>query len=156
MMAAKTKPLRWFFSPFLNGKCAGHSFAKKLILFHHSVRLRCSTQESMVQIRCGSWHWCRTGGKEVLCEWWDQNCPTAGHLTTAPKYVQTDANSACCPSRLPCSAALKGTMICRGKLILMADADGATKFSDLEKAEAALCDLSPKPVWKGGVPFSHT
>lgn len=38
-----------------------------------------------------------------------------------------------------------GTMICRGKLILMADADGATKFSDLEKVEAALCDLSPKP-----------
>lgn len=39
-------------------------------------------------------------------------------------------------------------MICRGKLILMADADGATKFSDIEKVEAALCDLSPKPVWK--------
>lgn len=30
----------------------------------------------------------------------------------------------------------------------MADADGATKFSDIEKVEAALCDLSPKPVWK--------
>ncbi|XP_003971382.2 dolichyl-phosphate beta-glucosyltransferase [Takifugu rubripes] len=38
-----------------------------------------------------------------------------------------------------------GAMICRGKLILMADADGATKFSDIEKAESALRDLSPKP-----------
>lgn len=47
---------------------------------------------------------------------------------------------------VPCSAPLKGTMICRGKLILMADADGATKFSDIEKAESALHDLSPKPV----------
>lgn len=37
-------------------------------------------------------------------------------------------------------------MISRGKLVLMADADGATKFSDLEKVEAALWDLSPKPV----------
>uniref|UniRef100_H3C3T4 Dolichyl-phosphate beta-glucosyltransferase n=1 Tax=Tetraodon nigroviridis TaxID=99883 RepID=H3C3T4_TETNG len=38
-----------------------------------------------------------------------------------------------------------GAMISRGKLVLMADADGATKFSDLEKVEAALWDLSPKP-----------
>lgn len=37
-------------------------------------------------------------------------------------------------------------MISRGKLILMADADGATKFSDIEKVEAALHDLNPKPV----------
>lgn len=28
----------------------------------------------------------------------------------------------------------------------MADADGATKFEDLEKVEAALKDLNPKPV----------
>lgn len=156
MMAAKTKPLRWFFFLFKWKMCLTF-ICKKLIFFHHSVRLRCSTQESMVQIRCGSWHWCRTGGKEVLCEWWDQKCPTAGRLTTAPKYNQIDANFACCSSCLPCSATLKGAMICRGRLILMADADGATKFSDLEKVEAALCDLSPKPVWRrGGVPFSHT
>jgi len=38
-----------------------------------------------------------------------------------------------------------GTLSSRGKLILMADADGATKFSDIEKAEAGLNDLSPKP-----------
>lgn len=37
-------------------------------------------------------------------------------------------------------------MISRGKLILMADADGATKFSDIDKVEAALNDLNPKPV----------
>lgn len=41
---------------------------------------------------------------------------------------------------------LKGTMSSRGKLILMADADGATKFPDLEKVEAGLCELNPKPV----------
>lgn len=28
----------------------------------------------------------------------------------------------------------------------MADADGATKFSDIDKVEAALNDLNPKPV----------
>lgn len=28
----------------------------------------------------------------------------------------------------------------------MADADGATKFEDLDKVEAALKDLNPKPV----------
>lgn len=28
----------------------------------------------------------------------------------------------------------------------MADADGATKFSDIDKVEAALRDLNPKPV----------
>ncbi|CAN9501848.1 unnamed protein product [Ophioblennius macclurei] len=38
-----------------------------------------------------------------------------------------------------------GTMSSRGKLILMADADGATKFSDIVKVEAGLHDLSPKP-----------
>lgn len=46
-------------------------------------------------------------------------------------------------------------MISRGKLILMADADGATKFSDIEKVEAALCDLSPKPVWLFCFVFLH-
>lgn len=30
----------------------------------------------------------------------------------------------------------------------MADADGATKFSDLEKVEAGLHGLNPKPVWQ--------
>lgn len=43
---------------------------------------------------------------------------------------------------------LKGTMSSRGKVILMADADGATKFSDIEKVEAGLHDLNPKPVWR--------
>lgn len=38
-----------------------------------------------------------------------------------------------------------GTMSSRGKLILMADADGATKFADIEKVEAGLNDLTPKP-----------
>lgn len=37
-------------------------------------------------------------------------------------------------------------MSSRGKVILMADADGATKFSDIEKVEAGLHDLNPKPV----------
>lgn len=41
---------------------------------------------------------------------------------------------------------LKGTLSSRGKVILMADADGATKFSDIEKLEAGLNDLNPKPV----------
>ncbi|XP_030648546.1 dolichyl-phosphate beta-glucosyltransferase [Chanos chanos] len=38
-----------------------------------------------------------------------------------------------------------GTMSSRGKLILMADADGATKFADIEKVEAALQSINPKP-----------
>uniref|UniRef100_A0AAX7UXR7 Dolichyl-phosphate beta-glucosyltransferase n=1 Tax=Astatotilapia calliptera TaxID=8154 RepID=A0AAX7UXR7_ASTCA len=38
-----------------------------------------------------------------------------------------------------------GTLSSRGKVILMADADGATKFSDIEKVEAGLNDLNPKP-----------
>lgn len=29
----------------------------------------------------------------------------------------------------------------------MADADGATKFADIDKVEAGLNDLNPKPVW---------
>lgn len=37
-------------------------------------------------------------------------------------------------------------MSSRGKLILMADADGATKFADIEKLEAGLNELDPKPV----------
>lgn len=41
---------------------------------------------------------------------------------------------------------LKGTMSSRGRVILMADADGATKFSDIDKVEAGLNELSPKPV----------
>lgn len=41
---------------------------------------------------------------------------------------------------------LKGTMSSRGRVILMADADGATKFSDIDKVEAGLNDLNPKPV----------
>lgn len=40
----------------------------------------------------------------------------------------------------------KGTLSCRGRLVLMADADGATKFADVEKVEVGLRDLSPKPV----------
>lgn len=38
-----------------------------------------------------------------------------------------------------------GTLSSRGRLILMADADGATKFQDIEKVEGALKDLNPKP-----------
>ncbi|KAI4901258.1 hypothetical protein NFI96_015259 [Prochilodus magdalenae] len=38
-----------------------------------------------------------------------------------------------------------GTMSSRGRLILMADADGATKFADIEKAEAGLQGLGPTP-----------
>lgn len=38
-----------------------------------------------------------------------------------------------------------GVLSCRGRLILMADADGATKFADLEKVEASLQSISPKP-----------
>uniref|UniRef100_A0A3B3DHA2 dolichyl-phosphate beta-glucosyltransferase n=1 Tax=Oryzias melastigma TaxID=30732 RepID=A0A3B3DHA2_ORYME len=37
-------------------------------------------------------------------------------------------------------AVLMGTLSSRGRLILMADADGATKFSDIEKVEAGLKD----------------
>lgn len=48
---------------------------------------------------------------------------------------------------------LKGTLSSRGKVILMADADGATKFSDIEKVEAGLNDLNPKPVWWCSVLF---
>lgn len=59
-----------------------------------------------------------------------------------PPPPPTGADLVCCSPLAP----LKGTMICRGKLILMADADGATKFSDIEKAESALQALSPKPV----------
>ncbi|XP_060682131.1 dolichyl-phosphate beta-glucosyltransferase [Hemiscyllium ocellatum] len=38
-----------------------------------------------------------------------------------------------------------GVLKCRGKYILMADADGATKFADIEKVEAGLKDLQPWP-----------
>lgn len=38
-----------------------------------------------------------------------------------------------------------GTLSCRGRVILMADADGATKFSDIEKVETALNEINPKP-----------
>lgn len=48
---------------------------------------------------------------------------------------------------------LKGTLSSRGKLILMADADGATKFSDIEKVETGLKDLNSGPV---GFLFSFT
>uniref|UniRef100_A0A3P9ID97 Dolichyl-phosphate beta-glucosyltransferase n=1 Tax=Oryzias latipes TaxID=8090 RepID=A0A3P9ID97_ORYLA len=42
-------------------------------------------------------------------------------------------------------AVLMGTLSSRGKLILMADADGATKFSDIEKVEAGLKDVNSGP-----------
>ncbi|TTK47653.1 Dolichyl-phosphate beta-glucosyltransferase [Bagarius yarrelli] len=38
-----------------------------------------------------------------------------------------------------------GTLRTRGRLILMADADGATKFADIAKVETGLQKLSPKP-----------
>lgn len=37
-------------------------------------------------------------------------------------------------------------MSSRGRVILMADADGATKFADIDKVEAGINDLNPKPV----------
>ncbi|XP_066506485.1 dolichyl-phosphate beta-glucosyltransferase [Hoplias malabaricus] len=43
------------------------------------------------------------------------------------------------------AAVRMGTLRSRGRLILMADADGATKFADIEKVEAGLQNLSPKP-----------
>lgn len=45
-----------------------------------------------------------------------------------------------------CLFHFKGTLSSRGKVILMADADGATKFADIEKVETGLNELSPKPV----------
>ncbi|XP_067290240.1 dolichyl-phosphate beta-glucosyltransferase [Pseudorasbora parva] len=38
-----------------------------------------------------------------------------------------------------------GALSCRGQLVLMADADGATKFADIEKVEEALQSISEKP-----------
>lgn len=38
-----------------------------------------------------------------------------------------------------------GMLSSRGRVILMADADGATKFCDIEKVETALNEISPKP-----------
>ncbi|KAJ0004571.1 hypothetical protein NQD34_010785 [Periophthalmus magnuspinnatus] len=38
-----------------------------------------------------------------------------------------------------------GTLSSRGRLILMADADGATKFCDIEKVETALNEINSKP-----------
>ncbi|XP_015235779.1 PREDICTED: dolichyl-phosphate beta-glucosyltransferase [Cyprinodon variegatus] len=38
-----------------------------------------------------------------------------------------------------------GTLSSRGKLILMADADGATKFADIEKVEAGLKEVNAGP-----------
>ncbi|KAG8584973.1 hypothetical protein GDO81_004850 [Engystomops pustulosus] len=38
-----------------------------------------------------------------------------------------------------------GVLVSRGKIILMADADGATKFADLENVEAGLNSLKPWP-----------
>uniref|UniRef100_A0A669QSJ0 Dolichyl-phosphate beta-glucosyltransferase n=1 Tax=Phasianus colchicus TaxID=9054 RepID=A0A669QSJ0_PHACC len=38
-----------------------------------------------------------------------------------------------------------GVLSCRGKKILMADADGATKFADIEKVEEGLKHLQPWP-----------
>uniref|UniRef100_A0A8C1U3A9 Dolichyl-phosphate beta-glucosyltransferase n=1 Tax=Cyprinus carpio TaxID=7962 RepID=A0A8C1U3A9_CYPCA len=39
-----------------------------------------------------------------------------------------------------------GTLSSRGRLILMADADGATKFADIEKVEEGLESITEKPV----------
>ncbi len=40
----------------------------------------------------------------------------------------------------------QGTLSSRGRLILMADADGATKFADIENVEEGLESVSEKPV----------
>lgn len=41
---------------------------------------------------------------------------------------------------------MQGVFSSRGKKILMADADGATKFADIEKVEEGLNNLRPWPV----------
>lgn len=41
---------------------------------------------------------------------------------------------------------MQGVFSSRGEKILMADADGATKFPDVEKLEKGLNDLQPWPV----------
>lgn len=41
---------------------------------------------------------------------------------------------------------LQGVFSSRGQKILMADADGATKFADIEKVEEGLKNLRPWPV----------
>lgn len=41
---------------------------------------------------------------------------------------------------------MQGVFSSRGEKILMADADGATKFRDIEKLEKGLNDLQPWPV----------
>lgn len=41
---------------------------------------------------------------------------------------------------------MQGVFSSRGKKILMADADGATKFADIEKVEEGLKNLRPWPV----------
>ena len=40
-----------------------------------------------------------------------------------------------------------GMMICRGQLVLMMDADGATRVSDVERLEAALERVAVKGQW---------
>lgn len=49
----------------------------------------------------------------------------------------------CHPSSFFC---LKGMFSSRGRRLLMADADGASKFADLAKLEKALDDLNGKKV----------
>lgn len=41
---------------------------------------------------------------------------------------------------------MQGVFSSRGKKILMVDADGATKFEDIEKVEEGLKNLQPWPV----------
>lgn len=41
---------------------------------------------------------------------------------------------------------MQGVFSSRGQKILMADADGATKFADIEKVEEGLKNLQPWPV----------
>ncbi|KAE8627291.1 hypothetical protein XENTR_v10006928 [Xenopus tropicalis] len=44
-----------------------------------------------------------------------------------------------------------GVLVSRGKLILMADADGATKFADIKNVEVGLEKLKPWPVSNGHI-----
>jgi len=44
---------------------------------------------------------------------------------------------------------IQGVMSARGRLILFADADGATKFSDLSKLESQLPRLKGRAVGEG-------
>ncbi|KAK9847091.1 hypothetical protein WJX84_007959 [Apatococcus fuscideae] len=71
----------------------------------------------------------------------------------AGEYVKQVGMDAMRLLRLPCNrgkgyAVRTGMMICRGQLVLMMDADGATRVSDVERLEAALERVAVKGAGK--------